>query len=151
MKPDNVDELKNNERVLDIMAEVPIMGEAQLYDFIRKFQHKHLTNRMPPAVLLATDQFRFILKKVQELEELQIIMNGARSYWQEWAALEVRKALRNTDNGPLIDALETIERDFDHEPQTHQHNERYGGECRCCLAKEALSGLLGKNAGKKED
>lgn len=149
MKPDNIDELKNNERVLDIMAEVPIMGEAQLYDFIRKFLHKHLRHGMPPVVLLGTDQFRFILKKVQELEELQIAMNTARNYWQEWAALEVRKALRNTDDGPLIDALETIERDFDHEPQTVDHHPNYHGRCRCCLAKEALAGLVGRDAGKE--
>lgn len=63
--------------------------------------------------------------------------------WAESCArLELRLDAAEREREAMRAALESIRRNYDHEEQTHQHQPfKYGGDCRVCLAEEALRSL----------
>lgn len=95
-------------------------------------------------ILIGPEQFRFIMSRLAKLEEYEGGIEKAKDYWKDWAALEIRRAIRKNGIDALLDALADIRDNFDHEEQTYEHSDgKYGGACRVCLATQAIEDFVG--------
>lgn len=120
-------------------------GDTVLDD-LQTLEQSLVTNHVKRQrhILLGPEQFRYIMEKLRTLELLETDIAKAKEYWQNWAALEVRKAIRKEGVDELLDALADIRDNFDHEEQTYEHSGgKYGGSCRVCLATAAIEAFTG--------
>lgn len=123
------------------VVEFKTPDNTTVMDDLRTLEASLQTNHLQHQrhIILGPEQFKFIMQALMRGEELEKDVEKAKTYWQEWAAKEIRKVVKAGEQGTLIEALEDIRDNYDHEDQTHDHQPfKYGGNCRVCTATKAL-------------